>query len=145
MYQWMNSCPSLCSSLPNRKHLLLHFCVFVLIYIYIYIYGRHDKLAQKKFSLTQSKNCQLDFLYCMKKNDDASVTSDASGADFWFCPKNIYIIPFLLIILTTKRYFLPWYCNKMVLQNTLRSDVSAILKSIHVREIVRTGETMIDW
>ena len=29
-----------------------------------------------------------------------------------------------------------WYFNKMVLQNTLRSDVSAILKSIHVREIV---------
>ena len=25
-----------------------------------------------------------------------------------------------------------WYFNKMVLQNTLRSDVSAILKSIHV-------------
>ena len=30
-----------------------------------------------------------------------------------------------------------WYFNKMVLQNTLRSDVSAILKTIHVREIVR--------
>ena len=32
----------------------------------------------------------------------------------------------------------------MVLQNTLRSDVSAILKSIHVREIVCMGEAMID-
>ena len=31
----------------------------------------------------------------------------------------------------------PWYFNKMVLQNTLRSDVSAILKSIHVRDIVQ--------
>ena len=30
----------------------------------------------------------------------------------------------------------PWYFNKMVTQNTLRSDVSAILKSIHVRKIV---------
>ena len=37
-----------------------------------------------------------------------------------------------------------WYFNKMVLQNTMRSDVSAILKSIHVREIVRMGEAMID-
>ena len=32
----------------------------------------------------------------------------------------------------------------MVLQNTLRLDVSAILKFIHVREIVRMGEAMID-
>ena len=40
--------------------------------------------------------------------------------------------------------FEAWYFNKMVLQNTLRSDVSAILKSIHVREIVRMGEAMID-
>ena len=38
----------------------------------------------------------------------------------------------------------PWYFNKMVLQNTLRSDVSAIFKSIHVLEIVRMGEAMID-
>ena len=38
----------------------------------------------------------------------------------------------------------PWYFNKMVLQNPLRSDVSAILKSIHIREIVRMGEAMID-
>ena len=43
------------------------------------------------------------------------------------------------------------YFNKMVLQNTLRSDESAILKSIHVREIVcgllvslSVGEAMID-
>ena len=37
-----------------------------------------------------------------------------------------------------------WYFNKMVMQNTLRSDVSAMLNSIHVREIVRMGEAMID-
>ena len=40
-----------------------------------------------------------------------------------------------------------WFFNKMVLQNTLRSDASTILKSIHVREIVREFvwcEAMID-
>ena len=35
-----------------------------------------------------------------------------------------------------------WYFNKMVLQNTLRSDVSAILKSSNVLEIVREFEVV---
>ena len=41
----------------------------------------------------------------------------------------VYAIPRQSIMVQVK----PWYFNKMVLQNTLRSDVSAILKSIHVR------------
>ena len=49
-----------------------------------------------------------------------------------------------LYVRLTNSWSDPWYFNKMVLQNTLRSDVSAILKSIHVREIVRMGEAMID-
>ena len=35
-----------------------------------------------------------------------------------------------------RAWLFPWYFNKMVLQNTLRSDVSAILKSIHVRKMI---------
>ena len=40
---------------------------------------------------------------------------------------------------TVKRLsrIIPWYFNKVVSQIILRSDVSAILKSIHVLEIVR--------
>ena len=48
------------------------------------------------------------------------------------------------LFICIKYHNLSWYFNKMVLQNTLRSDVSAILKSIHVRKIVRMGEAMID-
>ena len=35
-----------------------------------------------------------------------------------------------------------WYFNKVLLQYTLRSDVSAILKSINVLEIVREFEVV---
>ena len=45
----------------------------------------------------------------------------ASPADL-FVSRNIKI----------RGWSMSWYFNKMVLQNTLRSDVSAILKSIHV-------------
>ena len=52
------------------------------------------------------------------------------------CTHSPKILFFLTVILTTsvsRRYVsVTWYFNKMVLQNTLRSDVSAILKSIHV-------------
>ena len=44
-----------------------------------------------------------------------------------------------------KLFWPPLYFNKMVLQNTLRWDVSAILKSIHVWEIVQEFVWMKQW
>ena len=72
----------------------------------------------------------------MRKNADRSPVSPCIGwlPDFYSSP----------ILHSQPR---PWYFNfnKMVLQNTLRSDISAILKFIHVREIVREFVWVKQW
>ena len=72
------------------------------------------------------------FIILCEHNTIKDNNKTVSGKKFWVKKT----IPRRLFGVQTKD-FRSWYFNKMVLQNTLRSNVSAILKSIHVREIVR--------